>query len=332
MLFLSLNPGSTSTKFALYDGKKELIKSEFQGEINNIKEKLKEKNFTLNQIDTFGIRIVHGGAIFTETTKITTPVLKKLKTLSPFAPLHNPPAIRLIEQLLKFDTKAKIYGVFDTSFHRTIEEKLTRYAIPKQIADDLGIQKFGFHGIACQSVISKLRQQGPLPEKLVICHLGGGDSVTAVRNGKSVDTSMGFTPLEGLIMVTRAGDIDEGATSFLQEQLNLTEDELLELLNKKSGILGITGTSDVKAVFEGKTENTKLAREMFLIHVIKHIFSAAGVLGGLDMVTLSGGIGAGNKWLQTEIKKAIKPLQCSSLVIIDIDEAEEIRQQVSEKI
>ena len=332
MLFLSLNPGSTSTKFSLYDGETELLKNEFRGEVSNIEEKLSEKKFSLSQIDTFGIRVVHGGTKFSEPTKITNDVLENLKELSGLAPLHNPPAIRIIEQLLKFDTKASIYAVFDTAFHRTIPEKLKRYAIPKKIADDLGIQKFGFHGIACQSVISKLKQQNNLPEKVVICHLGGGDSVTAVKNGESMDTSMGFTPLEGLMMVTRAGDIDEGATSYMQKKLNLSEAELLELLNKQSGILGISGSTNIQEVFEGKTEDSILAREMFLIRVVKYIFAAAGVLNGLDLVVLSGGIGVGNKWLQEKITQAIRPLSTSPLSIIDVDEAEEIRRQVVEKV
>jgi acetate kinase len=330
MIFLSLNPGSTNTKFSLYDGEKELLKDEYHGEIKNLEQELQEKNFTLAKIHTFGIRIVHGGTKFSQPTRITPTVLKELKKLSELAPLHNPPAIRLVEQLLQFHSKATIYAVFDTAFHSTIEEKLTRYPIPKKIADDLGVRKFGFHGIACQSVITKLKQQNALPKKLVICHLGGGASVTAVKNGTSVDTSMGFTPLEGLMMVTRSGSIDEGAVGFLQEKLKLNETEVLELLNKQSGILGIAGTTDVKSVFEGKTADTKLAREMFLVRVIKYIFAAAGILGGLDRIVLSGGIGSRNVWLQKEIQKSIKPLNCSALSIIDVDEAEEIRRQVCE--
>lgn len=328
MLFLSLNPGSTNTKFSLYEEGKELLNDQYEGEIKDLEKELQIKGFSLNNIHSFGIRIVHGGTQFSEPTQITPTVLTQLHKLSELAPLHNPPAIRLIEQLLKFDKNAKIYGVFDTAFHRTINEKLTRYPIPKKIADDFQVQKFGFHGIACQSVVSKLKQANTLPEKLIICHLGGGASITAVKNGESVDTSMGFTPLEGLMMVTRSGDIDAGAVSFLQEKLHRTEPEMIELLNKKSGILGITGTTDVKTVFEGKTELHVLAREMFLIRVIKYIFSATGVLGGVDMITLSGGIGFHNKWLQEEIQKAISPLGNVTLSLIDIDEAEEIQRQV----
>ncbi len=332
MLFLSLNPGSTSTKFSLYDGETELLTNEFVGEVSNIEKMLKEKNFTLGQIDVFGLRVVHGGTTFSEPIQITDAVITELKKLSELAPLHNPPAMRIVEQLLEFDKNAKIFAVFDTAFHRTIPEKLARYAIPKKIADDLGIQKFGFHGIACQSVVQKLKEKNDLPEKLIICHLGGGSSVTAVKNGKSVDTSMGFTPLEGLMMVTRSGNIDEGAVAFMQEKLNLNKNEVLDVLNKKSGILGIAGSTDVKDVFEGKTPDAKLAREMFLIRVIKHIFSAAGVLGGLDTIALSGGIGTRNEWIQNEIKKALAPLEPFKLSIVDVDEAEEIRRQVSEKV
>jgi acetate kinase len=330
MLFLSLNPGSTNTKFSLYDEGKELLNDQYEGEIKDLEKELQMKGFSLGNIHHFGIRIVHGGTQFSKPTQITPTVLTELHKLSELAPLHNPPAIRLIEQLLEFDKHAKIYGVFDTAFHRTIDEKLTRYPIPKKMADEFQIQKFGFHGIACQSVVSKLKKTGTVPEKLIICHLGGGASVTAVKDGKSADTSMGFTPLEGLMMVTRSGDIDAGAVSFLQEKLHLTEPQIIELLNKKSGILGMTGTTDIKTVFEGKTELHKLAREMFLIRVIKHIFAAAGVLGGADMITLSGGIGFHNRWLQEKIQESISPLGKTILLFIDIDEAEEIQRQVAE--
>lgn len=328
MLFLALNPGSTNTKFSLYDEEKELLNDQYEGEIEDLEKELQIKGFSLANIHSFGLRIVHGGTRFSKPTQITPAVLTELHKLSELAPLHNPPAIRLIEQLLKFDANAKIFAIFDTAFHRTIPEKLSRYAIPKDIADNFGIQKFGFHGIACQSVITKLKQQNALPKKLIICHLGGGASVTAVKDGESIDTSMGFTPLEGLMMVTRSGNIDAGAVSFLQEKLHLTETEMLKMLNKQSGILGVSGSTDVKTIFEGETTNNKLAREMFLIRIIKHIFSAAGVLGGINTVTLSGGIGAGSKWLQSEIQKAVLPLSGAALSIINIDEAEEIRRQV----
>ena len=332
MIFLSLNPGSTSTKFSLYDGEMELLKSEFEGEVTNIEEKLAVKNFRLKQIDAFGIRVVHGGTKFSEPTKITEDVLNEIKKCAKFAPLHNPPAIRIIEQLLHVDPNATLFAVFDTAFHRTIEEPLRRYAVTKEMADELEIQKFGFHGIACQSVVTQLKAQNALPEKLVIAHLGGGASVTAVKNGNSVDTSMGFTPLEGLMMVTRSGSIDPGIITFLQEEKNMSPQEVLDLLNTKSGILGIAKTTDVKTVFEAKTPEHRLARDMFLARVVKHIFAAAGILGGLDTLVLSGGIGRKNEWLQNELTKAVAPLGCHTVEIIEVDEAKEICRQGTEKV
>lgn len=231
-----------------------------------------------------------------------------------------------------FNKNAKIFAVFDTAFHRTIPEKLSRYAIPKKIADDLGIQKFGFHGIACQSVVQKLKEQNALPEKLVICHLGGGASVTAVKNGQSVDTSMGFTPLDGLMMVTRSGNIDEGAVSFMQKKLNFNEKEMLDLLNKKSGIFGITGKTNIADVFEAKTETDLLARNMFMERVVKKVFASAGVLAGIDAVALSGGIGENSIWFQETLLQRLRPLSISELKIINVDEAEEMRRQVAEKV
>ena len=330
MLILALNPGSTSTKFSLYDGDKEVVNENVTGSVENIEAKLQEKGYSIKNVDHFGIRVVHGGMKFYQTTLITPDVLEELKKTAKFAPLHNPPAIKLIEQL--FSSNGKIWAIFDTAFHHSIPEYHSRYAIPKDISDKLEIKRFGFHGIACQSVISQLREKGPLPSKLVIAHLGGGSSVTAVKDGESIDTSMGFTPIEGLMMVTRCGNLDVGVASYIQEEMKMTEDELLNMLNKESGILGITGKTDVADVFEGKTENDRLAREMFMSRVLKKIFASVAVLDGIDAIALSGGIGENSKWVQDRILTGLKLFNISELNIIKVDEAEEIRRQIAERI
>lgn len=330
MIILALNPGSTNTKFSLYDGDKEILREEIVGRVDNIEAKLKEKGYDLSAVDHFGIRVVHGGTDFCETTLITPEVLEKVKETAKLAPLHNPPAIELIEQFLS--SGKHIWAVFDTAFHHTIPEYISRYAIPKELSDKLEIKKFGFHGIACQSVVHQLKEKGILPENLVIAHLGGGASVTAVKNGKSQDTTMGFTPMEGLMMVTRCGDLDVGVASFIQEELGMKEEELLDMLNKSSGILGITGKTNVEEVFEGKTEADELAREMFAIRVLKKIFASAAVMGGLDAVVVSGGIGENSKWLHEKLISGLKILNISELNIIKVNEADEIRRQIAEKI
>lgn len=330
MLILALNPGSTSTKFSLYDGDKMVLNENVTGPVKNIEAKLKEAGYSIENVDHFGVRVVHGGTTFHETTLVTPEVLEKMEENSKFAPLHNPPAQKLIEQLS--GSKGAIWAVFDTAFHFTIPECNSRYAIPKKLADELDIKRFGFHGIACQSVVSKLEEKKELPEKLVIAHMGGGASVTAVKNGKSVDTTMGFTPLEGLMMVTRSGDLDVGIAAYIQEAKGMTEKEVITMLNKESGIYGITGKMDMIDVFRGENDDDNLAREMFAIRVLKKIYSCAAVLEGIDAVALSGGIGENCRWTQDRILAGLKPLGISELKIVKVDEEAEIRRQILNKL
>ncbi len=327
MIILSLNPGSTSTKFSLFDGDKLVLNENVIGPVENIEAKLKEVNYDLSMVDHFGIRVVHGGMEFHETTLISPEVLEKLKGTAKFAPLHNPSAIKLIEQLFS-SSEGKVWAIFDTAFHHSIPEYLSRYAIPKDMADKLEIKKFGFHGIACQSIITQLGEQEGVPEKLVIAHMGGGASVTAVKDGKSMDTTMGFTPLEGLMMVTRSGDLDVGVAAYLMEENGMKEKDLMTMLNKESGILGICGTTDVREVMEGNTPDTKLAREMFIARVLKKIYASASVLGGVDTVALSGGIGENSKYVQERILEGVKPLGITELKVIVVDEELEIKHQI----
>jgi len=336
MSILTINSGSTSTKYTFFfkkNKKLEVLSKSFTKkdkkyffENIEIKEKcyvqhfsfflnfLIEKKYIKNikDINAFGIRIVHGADIFKKTTLLNQKNFLQLKKNSVLAPLHNPPAIHTIEQIKKLNSKAKVYGIFDTSFHQTIPDFASTYAIPRKISKNLHIKKYGFHGISCLSGLRQIKNiLKKIPKKIIICHLGGGSSITAIKNGKSQDTSMGFTPLEGLMMVTRAGDLDEGASSYLQENLHLLENELLDLLNKKSGFLGLTGIKDIKKIIEKsqrKDPECMLAVEIFVYRIVKYIFSYFGVLQGIDLLILSGGIGEGSDFLRKKICEKLKIL------------------------
>lgn len=333
MHILSINPGSTSIKYSLFKGDQEVFfahfkktknhyffdsrkirKKDFENSIDYLLEVLRQKNLLLKlrDISKFGIRIVHGGNIFKKTTRITKGNLRELKKISPLAPLHNPPAIKIIGQIQKKEPKAKIYGVFDTAFHQSIPAVASTYALPRRLSEKLHIKKYGFHGIACAWDLHQIKKNlKKLPQNIIICHLGGGASITAVKNGKSVDTSMGFTPLEGLIMITRSGDLDNGVVGYLAGRLKLPTSEVIGLLNHKSGIFGLTKLKNMKKVIERAKKNDKwckLAVEMFIYRLVKYIYAYTGVLQGLDLIAFSGGIGEGSALVRQKICGQLKML------------------------
>ena len=305
MIILTLNPGSTSVKISLFKDGEKLFHEDIVGTLDDIEQKIKDEGYNFAKIDKFAIRVVHGGSFFTEPTKITDESLAKLREISELAPLHNPPAIKIIEEILAKKSDADIWAIFDTAFHSTIPEHLSLYAIPLKISRDFGIKKFGFHGTANQSAIHLVENKtgAPVPAKTIICHLGGGASVTAVKNGKSIGNSMGFTPLEGLMMVTRAGDLDDGVIEFLMHKMDLPIEEVMEIENKKSGILGITGSKNLVEVFanHAKLPEYELAFQMYLSRVEKYVWSYIGRLGGLDCLIFSGGTGEHNAKIREKI-------------------------------
>lgn len=247
------------------------------------------------EIEVVGHRIVHGGEKLTQTTVITKGVKEEIKKLFPLAPLHNPGHYKGIEVTEKIFTKATQIAVFDTAFHKTLPEKAFRYAIPEKFYADDCVRVYGFHGISHQYVSKKAIEYLKSPSsKIITIHLGNGCSMAAINSGICLDTSMGLTPLDGLVMGTRSGSIDASVLLFLMEQKGYSAKELTEILNKKSGMLGITGYNDmrdIRKILDDGNNAAQLAYEMYAYRIKKFIGAYAAVLNGLDAVVFTAGVG-----------------------------------------
>lgn len=253
---------------------------------------------SLTDINAVGHRVAHGGEYFAESVLINEEVKEKIKALGEIAPLHNPANLKGIETMEKLLPCVPQVAVFDTSFHHTLPKAAYIYGIPYDFYEEYGIRRYGFHGTSHQFVAQKacdLLGWNIGEKKIITCHLGNGASITAIKNGKSVDTSMGFTPVAGLIMGTRAGDLDLGALLYICEKEGLNLNQANTLVNKKSGLLGISGVSsdfrDLRAAREAGNERAKLALEIFDYNVKKYIGAYAAVLNGVDLIIFTGGIG-----------------------------------------
>jgi|CXWL01.1.fsa_nt_gi acetate kinase len=307
---LIINAGSATYKYSLLDGAVKIASGLYERQLDSSLVHFMKKNADVNwkELDAIAFRVVHGGHRFHKPTVVTQSVLKQLKQLDAYAPLHNPFARRLILQTQKLFPKTKKVLIFDTGFHHSIPEVNWRYAIPREIADRGHFRRYGFHGIVCSSIVEQLKKRNQLPSRLIICHLGSGCSVTAVRDGRSVDTTMGFTPLEGLIMGTRAGDLDPGLVLALEKKLGVKK--LEELLSCESGLKGLTGTSDMREIIKhakGSNPAANLAVEMFAQKAAKEIAVMMISLGGLDLLTFSGGIGEHSPLLRERIGQHLRP-------------------------
>lgn len=250
------------------------------------------------RIDVVGHRIAHGGDKFLTSTIIDNDVLVELEQCSVLAPLHNLPALAVIEASKKVFDSTPMVAVFDTSFHQTMPPKAFMYAIPYDVYETYKVRKYGFHGTSHQYAARKASEEMGISfenSKIIVCHLGNGASVTAVQNGESVDTSMGFTPLEGLVMGTRSGDIDPSVVEFLAKKMGLSSENILRKLNTESGLKGVSKkSSDFREVFcamQSGDEKAKLAIEMFVYRVVKYIGSYIAVMNGLDLLVFTRGIG-----------------------------------------
>lgn len=247
------------------------------------------------EIDVVGHRVVHGGETFASTMIITADVKEMVKRLFPLAPLHNPPNFLGIEVAEKIFSNAKQVAVFDTAFHQTMPPVAYRIAIPKMFYEEHQIRVYGFHGTSHKYVSERaIEHIGNKNAKIITVHLGNGCSMTAVKDGKCIDTSMGFGPMNGLIMGTRTGDIDQSIIFHLVNELGYGLDEVNTILNKKSGMLGLTGFSDmrdVKAEYKKGNREAILAYEMYAYHIKKYIGSFAAVLNGLDVLVFTAGVG-----------------------------------------
>ena len=246
-------------------------------------------------IDIVGHRVVHGGKHFTATTEITPVVKNKIKALSSLAPLHNPANLEGIEVAEAIFPKAKQVAVFDTAFHQSIPEYAYKYAIPNDYLDKHNIRLYGFHGTSHKYVSEKaIAFLGKEHSKIITIHLGNGCSMTAIKDGKSIDHTLGFSPVNGLIMGTRSGDIDQSIIFHLAEKFNLGFNEINNILQKKSGMLGLTGFSDlrdIQAEAEKGNKSCQLALQMNAYRIKKYIGSFTAILNGLDAIVFTAGIG-----------------------------------------
>ncbi len=247
------------------------------------------------EIDVVGHRVVHGGETFAQTSVITSEVKDKIRKLFPLAPLHNPPNYLGIEVAEQIFTAATQIAVFDTAFHQTMKPVAYRMAIPKSFYDEHGIRAYGFHGTSHKYVSEKaVEYLNKKESRIITIHLGNGCSMAAVKNGVCIDTTMGFGPMNGLIMGTRTGDIDQSVIFHLITQLGYSPLDVNNILNKKSGMLGLTGFSDmrdVKAAYMKGEEEAVLAYEMYGYHIRKYIGAYAAALGGVDAIVFTAGVG-----------------------------------------
>ena len=253
---------------------------------------------SMDEIDAVGHRVVHGAEKFADSVLITPAVMEALEECAKIAPLHNPPNIQGIEACQKIMPNVPQVGVFDTAFHQTMPAEAFLYGLPYEAYTDLGVRRYGFHGTSHKYVaqrVAELMGKHMSDLRIVSCHLGNGSSVTAIKGGRSIDTSMGFTPLSGLIMGTRCGDIDPAIVPYLMEKWDMTYHEIDAIMNKKSGVFGISGVSnDFRVIEEAAEEGNKraqLALDMFHYKVRATIGAYVAVMGGVDAIVFTAGIG-----------------------------------------
>jgi acetate kinase len=266
---------------------------------------------SVDDIDAIGHRAVHGGEEFASSVLITSKVIDKMKELIPLAPLHNPANIMGMEICAELMPGKPNVAVFDTAFHQTMPDYAYMYALPYEMYTKHGIRKYGFHGTSHYYVSNEAINLLNKPEtKVIVCHLGNGGSVSAVLNGKSIDTSMGLTPVQGLIMGTRAGDVGAGALQYMMSQENLTIDQALDILNKKSGMIGISGkSSDLREVLQGREEGDdrcRLAIDMIAYRIRQYVGSYAASLGGVDALCFTGGIGENASLIREKVCEGLE--------------------------
>ncbi len=280
----------------------ELLLSEDYGCISN-----------MSEIDAIGHRMVHGGEKFTKSVVVDEPLMKVLEEMIPLAPLHNPANIIGIRACMEAMPNKKNVVVFDTAFHATMPKKAYMYAIPYDMYTNHQIRRYGFHGSSHRYVSEKLGEMlgGLQGKKVISCHLGNGSSITAVKDGKSVDTSMGYTPLAGVVMGTRSGDIDPAIVQQIMKIKGFDIDQAIQYLNKQSGLLGINGeSSDMRDIDEKCQTDVryKLSFDMLCYSIKKYIGAYAAVMGGVDAIIFTGGIGENDELVRAEVMKDMEYL------------------------
>lgn len=357
MKILSVNAGSSSLKFTAYEMPEEIVlingvfekigmkdsfyTIKFNGEkIRNevelpdhkrafeiLMEELKDNGVvkSYDEIKGIGHRVAQGGSYFDKSVVIDEEVISQIDELSAIAPLHNPPAITGIRAAMEVVPNATMVAVFDTAFHQTMEEDAYLYALPYEWSEEYKIRKYGFHGTSHKYVASRMNEiLGRYNTKLITCHIGNGASISAIEEGKCVDTSMGLTPNAGLIMGTRCGDIDASIVPYMMNKLKLNAKQMDEILNKKSGLLGISGeSSDSRDIEEGINRGNQrciLAQKMYVRRIIDYIAKYYVELGGCDAIIFTAGVGENSIHTRHEVLDGLSALG----VVID-EEANNVR-------
>ena len=253
---------------------------------------------SMDEIGAVGHRMVHGGEKFSQSVLLTPEVLEAFAACNDLAPLHNPANLKGVHAISAILPNVPQVGVFDTAFHQSMPDYAYMYAVPYELYQKYGVRRYGFHGTSHRYVSKRVCEflgVNPEGQRIITCHIGNGGSITAIKDGKSVDTSMGLTPLEGLMMGTRSGDIDAGAVTYIMEKEGLDAAGLSNLLNKKSGVLGIFGESsdmrDLEAAVAAGNPRARLAENMYFYRIKKYIGAYAAALGGVDILVFTGGVG-----------------------------------------
>ena len=307
-------------KFKLADGSKKIIEldiTDHDGAIKAILDLLTSEDNgcikSFNEIDAVGHRVVHGGEKFNKSVLITDEVIAKVKECYDIAPLHNPVNIAGINAISKVLPDVPQVAVFDTAFHQTMPAKSYMYALPYKFYAEDGVRRYGFHGTSHRYVSKRVCQFLGVDvhtKKIITCHVGNGGSITAVLNGKSVDTSMGLTPTEGLIMGTRSGDVDPGALTYLMAKHNLSAADMQNIINKESGIAGVTEiSSDMRAIEDADNAGDPravLGLQMYEQRIIKYIGAYAAEMGGVDIIVFTGGVGENQTGVRSNVCRPLE--------------------------
>ncbi len=313
---LIVNTGSASKKFALYEGERELWRAHLEQEDGGLvmsvlengktqKSKVSKKDFDepvsvlkdrIGNLAVAGVRVVAPGSYFLENRKIDAGFIKNLKIALEQAPLHVAPALAAIGQLKKVLPKMELFAISDSAFYADLPQNAKLYSLPSKISEKFGIYRYGYHGISIHSVLEKIKKMpGGAPDKIIVCHLGSGSTVAAIKGGRPFDTSMGFTPLEGVPMGTRIGNIDAGAVIYLAKKTKMSPDKLGEFFNRECGLLGLSGkTADVRELLELEKRGdagAAQALESFVYGVKKLIGAYAAAMSGLDLLVFTATIG-----------------------------------------
>ena len=318
-----INAGSSSLKFKLFDmSTKELLQTEIIehiGErgspVKNHNEALEKIEVDFSSLDAIGHRVVHGGEHFVDSILIDEKVMQAIDELTHLAPLHNPANLEGIRVTQEKAPHIPQIAVFDTAFHATMSKEAYLYALPKELYTKHHIRRYGFHGTSHAYIMKEaaaMLNKDVKNTNVITLHLGNGASACAIENGKSIDTSMGFTPLEGLVMGSRSGDIDPAIVLYMQRDLGFSMKKVDEILNQKSGLIGICDENDVRTIVKSKNKDAKLALKMMIRRIQKYIGAYMALLDRVDAIVFSGGIGENSAYIRDEVMKSnlFKNVRC----------------------